>query len=242
MSNRIIPFDSRPVAGNYEIPENNNSRLSERTVQSIINAWNRLTVIDNYGRPWTRSDGIHVVLRTSPDNAAYLIAGLPDEQKYRTGDYLYIRGDGICYLLDSSILNSREILRENYIRYSQLLYIAIRDCSRARELRAEHYAHVQRTIRTLKRRRITDYGIQADELTGAPLVTSEFSHIRSVSIFPNLAAHIDNGLIVNEETHRIITSNSINDENELLALCDTQGWDTSWYHGYMAYLTEIGEA
>ncbi|MEZ9367200.1 hypothetical protein AB4167_22175 [Vibrio sp. 10N.286.49.E11] len=242
MSRGMIPFDQRSVSGSYDVPSLNSDKLSNSAVQGIINAWDNNTVIDVYGRPWIKSDTVHIVLRTNKDNAAYLIGGLSSEYKYRDTTGLYVRGDGICLLLDSSILNARSMLRENYVKYSQLLYIAIRDCSRARELRGEHYEHVKKLIKTLKRKRINEYEVDFDELTGEVLhgASAEFSHIRSVSIYPELASHIENGLIVNKSTHRIITQNGINDENELLDLCDLNDWDVSWYHNFDDYLEQLG--
>ena len=104
------------------------------------------------------------------------------------------------------------------------------------------YEYIKNIVRTLKNKRITEYQIDFDELTGEPLhgSTAEFSHIRSVSLFPSLASHLDNGLVVNKSTHRIITANNINDENELLDLCDLNDWDTSWYHEYNNYVQQIG--
>jgi len=98
--------------------------------------------LDEYGRIWVKAARVHVVLRTTKDNAAYLIAGLSNEQKFSNADGLLVKGESICFLLDSAIQNARKLLRENYIKHSQLLYIAIRDCSRARELRAEHYEYI----------------------------------------------------------------------------------------------------
>lgn len=242
MSNRLIPFDQPSIKGNYNQPSVQNDKLTQSTVNSIVNAWDNHTVLDDYGRPWINSDGIHTVLRTNKDNAAYLVGGLANDQKYQDGCNLFVRGEAVCYLLDSTILNARSMLRENYVKYSQLLYIAIRDCSRARELRGEHYEYIKKQIKTLKRKRINEYQIDFDELTNELLqgATAEFSHIRSVSIFPEWASHMNNGLIVNKNTHKVITQNGVNDENELLSLCELQDWDTSWYHEFSEYTRSIG--
>ena len=103
--------------------------------------------------------------------------------------------------MDYNIQNARSLQRENYIRFSELFYRAIRDCSRARELRAEFYEHLNRTIGYLKQRRINQLKIENDELTGEPLhpKSCEFSHIRSVSLFPELSGLLENGLIVNKK-------------------------------------------
>ena len=39
--------------------------------------------------------------------------------------------------------------------------------------------------------------------------------------------------MVNKMTHRLITERGINDENQLLALCQEQGWKTDWYEPYI---------
>ncbi|MNR27656.1 hypothetical protein D3C85_1449370 [compost metagenome] len=135
-------------------------------------------------------------------------------------------------MLDFNIQNARSLQRENYIRYSELFYKAIRDCSRARELRAEFYEHLNRSIGRLKQQRL---GVSClDELTGEflDIPSCEFSHIRSVSLYPELAGLVENGLLVNKATHREITRNSINDERELLQLCQLNGWNTNWYNNY----------
>lgn len=58
---------------------------------------------------------------------------------------------------------------------------------------------------------------------------SDFSHIRSYSLYPLSADNIKNGLIVNKSTHKIITEENISDEDELYALCKKMGWTTNWY-------------
>lgn len=238
MSRSIIPFNYEEIHGQYASPEYQNGILDERTITAIKNAWNNFSIIDQYGRIWINSEGVHIVLRTTKDNASYLIAGLPNDQRFHNGNNLFIKGESICYLLDSNIQNARSILRENYIKYSQLLYIAIRDCSRARELRAERYEYLRKVIKTLKLKRINLYSITKDELTGDNLhaSTAEFSHIRSVALFPHLASFVENGLILNNRTHKEITSNSINDERELFQLCNHKGWNTDWYHRYLGFI------
>jgi hypothetical protein len=42
-----------------------------------------------------------------------------------------------------------------------------------------------------------------------------------------LAGLLENGLIINKTTHEKITQLRINDENELLQLCELEGWSTA---------------
>ena len=46
------------------------------------------------------------------------------------------------------------------------------------------------------------------------------------------ALNIDNGLIVNVDTHEIITARAIVNEESLLNLCEELGWKTDWYIVY----------
>jgi hypothetical protein len=84
--------------------------------------------------------------------------------------------------------------------------------------------------------------IAQDELTQVPLLpSSEFAHIRSCSIYPNLATSYWNGLIVNKDTHQIVTKNDINDERQLLELCQERGWNTRWHQRYLAEISTQNE-
>ena len=64
MTNEIIPFDNCAVKGAFDIPDRPN-KLTQKTTQAIINAWNNFTVLDKSGRICINSEGVHVVLRTS---------------------------------------------------------------------------------------------------------------------------------------------------------------------------------
>ena len=235
MNHPLIPYQFETVLEKFPVPSSEHlSYLDDRTKVAIANAWENFTVLDNYGRVWISSQKVHILLRTNRDNAKYIIGGVPDSDKYRDGKKLYIRGSTIYQILDYNIQNARSLQRENYIRFSELFYRAIRDCSRARELRAEFYEHLNRTIGYLKQRRINQLEIKQDELTGEPLhlKSCEFSHIRSVSLFPELAGLLENGLIINKSTHEKITQLRINDENELLQLCELEGWSTAWHEDF----------
>lgn len=78
----------------------------------------------------------------------------------------------------------------------------------------------------MKKIRIKKYKIDKDELTRETLRSgNEFSHIRSCSMYKHLSDNMDNGLIVNKNTHKLITERGINDEEELRDLCMEQNWN-----------------
>lgn len=235
MKNHLVPYYFENALGNYNPPNGNGlNYLNDNTKTAIQNAWDEFAFIDNIGRVWIISDKLHVILRTNPENAKYIVGGISDYDKYIDAGNLYIRGNAVFNILDYNIQNARGMQRENYLRFSELFYRAIRDCSRARELRAEFYDHIKNILPSLKQKRLNTFNIQRDELTGENICfqTCEFSHIRSVSLYPELSSLIENGLIVNKITHNLITTNNINDEEELKAFSNLQGWSIEWYNHY----------
>lgn len=229
----LYQFES--AVGSFKTPiEYNKTYLNERTKVAIVNAWKQCSVLNSNGEIWLLSEKIHILLRTNKANANYIISDIPDEDKLLNGNKLYIRGTVINKILDESIQNARSLQRENYIRFSELFYRAIRDCDRARLLRAEFYEDTGKTKASLKQKKIKMFNILNDELTGEPLdyQKCEFSHIRSVSLFPELSGLLENGLIVNKKTHTEITKNGINDEKELLQLCKLNNWSIDWFFKY----------
>ena len=59
--------------------------------------------------------------------------------------------------------------------------------------------------------------------------------ILEVQIYIELAGEVENGLVVNKNTHRIITQKDIKDEDELVDLCVKENWNTDWYERYLNY-------
>ena len=101
------------------------------------------------------------------------------------------------------------------------------------------YSHYK-TINRNTLHKIKKYNIKEDELTGKniDIRTCEFSHIRSVSMYQEYSDNIENGLIVNKETHDKITRKEINDEDELYDLCIDNGWNLQWYEKYKKHLNK----
>ncbi len=208
---------------------------NEKVINEIINAWRNGGNLDVFGRVWIDTCYLPQILRTNNANARYLLGRISDRLKMVSDGREYVRGTEIGRLIDMGIQSADTRSKERNLRYSRDVYNSIVDSETAQLLRADRMEQFRVDKRKLKNRRMRKYNITIDELTGEMLdtVNCQFSHIRSWSMYPELATNIDNGHIVNKQTHDIITAHEINDEDELLSLCVERGWDTEWYESYI---------
>lgn len=208
---------------------------NQKVINEIISAWENGGNLDVYGRVWIDTCYLPQILRTNGGNARYLLGRISDRFKMVVDGVEYVRGTEIGKLIDMGIQSADTRSKERNLRYSRDVYNSIVDSETAQLLRADRMEQIRIEKRKLKSKRMRRYNITRDELTGEILdrTNCQFSHIRSWSMYPELATNIENGHIVNRQTHDIITSNEINDEDELLSLCDKMGWDTEWYDSYI---------
>ncbi|MDY4815422.1 MAG: hypothetical protein SO274_07500 [Turicibacter bilis] len=192
-------------------------------------------MIDEKGWMWVKKNKLHSILRTNKANAQFLVMKMSDEFKCNFNGETYIRGYKVLELLAKTIEENGAGKKGLNLEASKQFYDAINTCESVKLQRLQYDYTLNEARKKLKKQRRKKYKIEHDELTGEPLVvrTCEFSHIRSQSMYREISDHIENGLIVNKETHRLITERGVNDENQLLALCQEQGWKTDWYEVYI---------
>lgn len=215
---------------NYKMPERA-KELDKTTVKKITNAINRGKP-DSRGLIWINCSTLHTVLRVKTKvDARYLLETI--DKKYKT------TYEGEEYVLWSSIISIVEKRREEnpknrYLSLVMDILNEINECDEIQLLRLKAKNLMEQRVKKLKNKRIRSYKLKEDELTNDTLdkKKAEFSHIRSVAMFPELAEMMWNGLIVNKDTHFIITQIGINDEEELYKLCYEKGWNTDWYKTY----------
>ncbi len=218
---------------NYEIPEMD-YKLYKGVKTQLKNAWRDGVLVDEKGWVWVKKEKLHIILRTSPDNARYIAMKFPDEDKRYFNGEPYVRGFQVVAQLSKEIEENGVGTRGLGLVASKSFYESIYMCDTVVRLRLEYDKDKTTSRRALKKKRKKAYNIKHDELTGEPLkLNCEFSHIRSYAIYKQISDEIDNGLLVNKITHRLITERGINDERELLALCEEQGWKTDWYEAYV---------
>ena len=231
MNNKsLIVFNSDIKDITYKMPERS-KELYKTTVKKITNAINRGKP-DSRGLIWINCSTLHTVLRVKTKvDARYLLETI--DKKYKT------TYEGEEYVLWSSIISIVEKRREEnpknrYLSLVMDILNEINECDEIQLLRLKAKNLMEQRVKKLKNKRIRSYKLKEDELTNDPLdkKKAEFSHIRSVAMFPELAEMMWNGLIVNKDTHLIITQVGVNDEEELYKLCYEKGWNTAWYKTY----------
>jgi hypothetical protein len=213
------------------------SGLNLATEKSIYNAWIETAMIDNHGAVWLLPDRLGEIFRTSKSNASYIQSHIRDEYKRQSAKGTYLNYSEVNRILTEIAQHAGSIRREQYADFSESIGRSIRKSDKAKLLHAQAYQSIADQKKRLKSRRIRELRLSIDELTLVPLLkTSEFSHIRSCSIYPQFATNWNNGLVLNRDTHRIVTQQEVNDEHQLLELCKERQWQTKWYQTYASDL------
>lgn len=214
----------------YDMPKKA-EELNKMTITKIKNAIGS-GIVDSHGIIWFNCSKLHTILRVrTKSDSAYLLESIDNKFKanYNNGNY-------ICWSSLVAIIARRiEIKPDN--EYLRLVLSILNDLNEKSEIRLLQLnaKKIQETnVKKLKKTRIKKLKIVNDELTNQKLdkKTAEFSHIRSVTMYPELSEREWNGFIVNKITHTLITNAGVNDEDQLYKLCYTHGWNTSWYNKY----------
>lgn len=212
----------------------------------ITNAWQEGTIVDQKtGVVWVRRDKLASILCTNDNTARYLFGGANTEDKQTRiindeGELKSIECLSVAQVsreLTNIILNPSGLKQRVRGQFSFDHLTDILNSPEIDIIIGIHLEYVKSKQGDLKKARIKRFNLTADELTGEVFHTnsqrSHFSHIRGKRTCVRLAIDIDNGLVVNDETHRIITKAGVEDEHELLKICEIYSWDTSWYRPYV---------
>lgn len=210
-----------------------NTRASKKVTKELSNAWKDGTVIDEKGWMWVKKDKLHSILRTNKLNVNFIVMHLDKDFKRTYNQEVYVRGFKVIEYLARSVEENGVGGKGINLETSKLYYDSVNNCDSVKKIRLEYDLFLKEARKRLKQKRKKKYRITHDELTGQPLLRgSEFSHIRSVAMYKDISDHVENGLLVNKETHILITERGINNEEELLDLCIELGWKTHWYEPY----------
>lgn len=190
---------------------------------------------DRRGQLYINSKYLDCVLRTKSFVAKEILFEMNSNEKIKCGNDTFVRLGEIMKFITRRLETLPCGKTRNYLLSVEKFLLNIRDSDKFVNIRTmieADYKDELKKLKTKRKRKLKNDGIKIfiDELTGEKLKRgSEFSHIRAKSVYPEFALNIDNGLLINKETHEIITSRSIVNEDELLDLCKENKWNTRWY-------------
>lgn len=229
-NNKLIVISSYIKDISYKMPKKA-EKLDIITVRKISNAIGA-GIVDNRGLVWFDCNKLHTILRVkTKSDAAYILEKINNKFKVVYNCTTYVRWTSIVAQIAERIEKNP---RNEYLQLVFNLLDEINNSSDIKLLQLKAKEIQEKNIKKLKKIRIKKYRIAKDELTNEKLYekTAEFSHIRSVTMYPEFSEKIWNGLIVNKNTHKVITSEGINDEEQLYNLCYNKGWQVGWYSSY----------
>jgi len=229
----------RPVFGtnnllDFNLKENLPSLLNLGSARRTFNAWQSGSLVDGVGQVWIIADLLADIWRTDSATAAYFVGSIPLSDRANFGGQECVKYSAVIYRLLEIMQSPIPNKRREYLRLSESMGQQARDADAVEVIRLRHTEFIADTKSQLKAKRIQQHNIQYDELTGYSLDvrSAEFHHIRRQSIHTNLISMIWNGVVINKDTHDLITSRYISDEYDLLALCQEMEWDQSWFKPY----------
>lgn len=234
--NQLIPIFNNTHAIDFEIEESIN--LNQSSIQQTLNAWSRGSLVDGIGQVWIDDDFLSSIWRTDKATASYFADDIRDKDKSSFNGKNYIKYSAVIYILNELIQSPIKNKRREYLKVSDKIGTAVRDSAFVHNKQLIYSEHIEDAKKKLKSQRIKMYNISLDELTFEPLElsSSEFHHIRRQSIYPNLISFIWNGLVINKQTHTIITQSDISDEYDLEVLCKEKRWSLDWLNEYISNL------
>ena len=214
----------------YEMPKKA-EELNRRTIKGISNAVGN-GIVDSKGFIWFDCSTLHTILRVKTKNdAAYILEKIDNKYKVDYNSRTYVRWSSLLWIVGKRI---EENPKNEYLKLILSILDEISNSNDVKVLQDKAKELQQKNIKKLKKQRIKEFKIVKDELTNEKLdgESAEFSHIRSVTMYPEFSEFIWNGLIVNKKTHNIIKSETVNDEEHLYSLCFRLGWNIQWYDKY----------
>lgn len=209
-----------------EIKEYN---LNERTTKSIISALKK-GIITSPGEVWISKEKIwHILRKKSAKESNYEIEKIKDHDKIKINDEIFINSAAIIDLLIRKYVgNPNNDILSSVIE----MLVRIQNDKVVQGQREKYNRQIKEQLAQLGKTRVKEKGIKNDELTGEMLKKRyDFHHVRARSISGNERYQLDIelGLVINKDTHKVITKEGIVDEDELYVFCMNNNWKIDWY-------------
>lgn len=214
------------------------SEYDKGTITKIHNALVKGGGVDLTGCIWININDLPTLWRTTSKRTEVILEQVDRSEIQEINNESYLYGpEAVKRLYLEKNLPGASISRRKYLAIALDMYRQLDESDAVENRRNEFQNALVEAKASLKGERQKLVHTDVDELTGAPLkVDAQFSHIRAFHVYPGLGLKRHNGLIVNPETHKVITKENVVNEKELLKLCIRKGWNTDWYDDYMEWL------
>lgn len=240
--NELVPVFGSSQRLDKKLLEDISESLNGSSAVKTFNAWQSASLVDGIGQVWLKVDFLSAIWRTDAGTAQFFVGSINSHDKATFNGQDCIKYSAAIYRINEIIQGPVSHKRREYLRFSEKIGQSVRDSDPVEVIRFKHREFIDNVRRELKKNRRQKYSINNDELTGELLYhsESEFHHIRRQSAHPELISMLWNGLLVNKNTHTIITSKNCSDEYDLKNLCDQLNWSTSWFSNYQQELSQAG--
>lgn len=199
-------------------------------VNAIRRAWDDHALVDATGQVWVGAEALHVILRTTRRRALHFVRWVPGRDRVALEGSRYVRGWQVAQRIDRDLQACARLIRSEYLEFSEQHYHGVRNDTEAKLLRLRHQESLRQLSRRLKAERVRGLGLTRDELTGRPLHErrSHFAHVLSRSVYPEYLDCTWNGVVVNDDTHELLSAADLVDHTDLARFCEERGLSTAW--------------
>ena len=232
--NQLVPIFNQSHHIDYDLNSNLSSEIYKPSAQMTLNAWQKGSLVDGMGQVWVFTDTLAQIWRTDASTANVFIEGIREHDKANFEGNNYIKYSAVIYRINELIQSPIAYKRKEYLRLSETIGITVRDSSPVENIQFKYREYIEEEKKKLKQKRINTHNISHDELTGEflDITSAEFHHIRRQSTYPSMISLVWNGLIVNKQTHDMLTQGGVSDEVDLREVCVKNQWNTHWINIY----------
>lgn len=179
------------------------------------------------GKTGISKDSLAQILDTDKKGVNIFVENLigTDEIKCINGE-IVVSTPKIKEELSRRIEQHRTDMERQNLQFNDSAVNALRDCQEAERRRSRAEDIKREELPKLKAKRIKEYNITSDELTGEPLLDNAAAHhITRKEDNPDCATDLEHNIkIVNESTHRKIHQENAETPKKLEELCKQNGW------------------
>lgn len=216
MGNKKLPITLENISSStYEKPKRKNELVSSETYDHIDKSIVEGTKIATNGVVYVEANNIYKLVGENKSDSEYLIeTKIEERHKRNIGGIDVVHSSALVGLLDERSQETRSATKQTKQQYARDSLINIADSDKAQAIRRNLDDYTNKEQKKLR----TSRDSKVDEINGKPLKKGyAFHHINQKSLHtdPEKAVDSDEGILVNDSTHKEIHKRKIRDEKSL---------------------------